>query len=96
MPRRIAAGRRSAGALIEACAAYAQGEAARSRGPARSGDGNVTVVGGSDAQVDLFRQTYFRSLLGLRAQVGCQGLLDGETAGKTLSPLDRQWLSLAA
>ena len=56
-------------ALIDACAAYAHGEAARSAELLDPVMANVTVVGGSDAQVDLFRQTYFRSLARLRPQV---------------------------
>ena len=82
--------------LIEACAAYAQGEAARSAALMDPIMSNVTVVGGSDAQVDLFRQTYFRSLLDCGRKSDAKAYWTAMTAGKTLSPLDRQWLSLAA
>ena len=57
---------------------------------------NVTVVGGSDAQVDLFRQTYFRSLLDCGRKSEAKAYWSAQTKGKTLSPLDQQWLSLAA
>jgi hypothetical protein len=56
----------------------------------------VTVVGGSDAQVDLFRQTYFRSLLDCGRKSEAKAYWLTQTTGKTLSSLDRQWLSLAA
>jgi hypothetical protein len=55
----------------------------------------VTVVGGSDAQVDLFRQTYFRSLLDCGRKADAKAYWTAKTAGTTLSPLDRSWLSLA-
>jgi hypothetical protein len=57
---------------------------------------NVTVVGGSDAQVDLFRQTYVRSLLDCGRSSDARAYWTAMTAGKTLSPLDRHWLGLAA
>ena len=57
---------------------------------------NVTVVGGSDAQVDLFRQTYFRSLHDCGRKADAKAYWIAKTAGKTLSPLDRSWLSLAS
>jgi hypothetical protein len=56
----------------------------------------VTVVGGSDAQVDLFRQTYFRSLIDCGRRSDAKAYWQATTAGKTLSPLDRLWLSEAA
>ncbi len=83
-------------ALVDACAAYAQGEAARSAELLDPVIGEVTVVGGSDAQVDLFRQTYFRSLLDCGRKSDAKAYWTAKTAGKTLSPLDRAWLSLAS
>jgi hypothetical protein len=82
-------------ALIRACAAYARGEAARAADLLDPVMPNVTVVGGSDAQVDLFRQTYFRSLLDCGRKSEARAYWVAQTSGKTLSPLDRQWLSLA-
>ena len=82
-------------ALIDACAAYAAGEAARSAELLDPVMANVTVVGGSDAQVDLFRQTYFRSLIDCGRKADAKAYWTKKTAGKTLSPLDRSWLSLA-
>lgn len=49
--------------LIAACAAFAQGDAARSAALLDPVMADETVVGGSDAQVDLCRQTYFHSLV---------------------------------
>src|SRR5262245_52304565 len=83
-------------ALVEACAAYAQGAAARSAALLDPVMPNVTVVGGSDAQVDLFRQTYFRSLIDCGRRSDAKAYLAAMTTGKTLSPLDREWLSEAA
>jgi hypothetical protein len=83
-------------ALIKACAAYAKGDAARAANLLDPVMQNVTVVGGSDAQVDLFRQTYFRSLLDCGRKSEAKSYWLAQTAGKTLSPLDQQWLSLAA
>jgi hypothetical protein len=82
--------------LIDACAAYARGEAARSAELLDPVMANVTVVGGSDAQVDLFRQTYFHSLLDCGRKSDAKTYWTAKTAGKTLSPLDRSWLSLAS
>ena len=67
MPRRaqLGAGR----PCIDRCVRRIRhGEAARSAELLDPVMANVTVVGGSDAQVDLFRQTYFRSLYRLRPQ----------------------------
>jgi tetratricopeptide (TPR) repeat protein len=83
-------------ALTKACAAYAQGEAARAVDLLDPVMREVTVVGGSDAQVDLFRQTYFRSLLNCGRKSEAKAYWLTQTTGKTLSPLDRQWLGLAA
>jgi tetratricopeptide (TPR) repeat protein len=83
-------------ALIEACAAFARGDAARSAALLDPVMPNVTVVGGSDAQVDLFRQTYLRSLLDCGRKADARAYWTAATAGKTLTPLDRQWLSMAA
>jgi hypothetical protein len=82
--------------LVEACVAYAQGEAGRAAALLDPVMQNVTVVGGSDAQVDLFRQTYFRSLIDCGRSSDAKAYWSAMTAGKTLSPLDRQWLSEAA
>jgi hypothetical protein len=83
-------------ALVEACVAYALGEGARSAELLDPVMHNVTVVGGSDAQVDLFRQAYFRSLIDCGRRSDAKAYWQAMTAGKTLSPLDRQWLSEAA
>ena len=82
--------------LIKACAAYAKGDATRAADLLDPVISNITVVGGSDAQVDLFRQTYFRSLLDCGRKSEAKAYWLAQTAGKTLSPLDQQWLGLAA
>ena len=79
-------------ALVDACAAYANGEAAHSAALLDPIMANITVVGGSDAQVDLFRQTYLRSLLDCGRTADAKAYWTAATAGKTLSPLDRRWL----
>ncbi len=83
-------------ALIKACAAYAKGDAARAADLLDPVMDNITVGGGSDAQVDLFRQTYFRSLLDAGRKTEAKAYWSAQTVGKTLSPLDQLWLSFAA
>src|SRR6516165_5965367 len=83
-------------ALVDACAAYARGDAKHNAQLLDPVMANVTVVGGSDAQVDLFRQTYFRSLLDCGRKSDAKAYWTTKTAGTTLSPLDRSWLSLAS
>lgn len=82
-------------ALVEACAAYARGDAARCASLLEPIIAHVTLVGGSDAQVDLFRQTYFCALLGSGRKSEARAYWTAMTEGKTLSPLDRRWLGLA-
>ncbi|PWT88167.1 MAG: hypothetical protein C5B56_09270 [Proteobacteria bacterium] len=78
--------------LVEACAAYANGEPARCAALLDPVMANITVVGGSDAQVDLFRQTYLRSLFDCGRTADAKTYWTAATAGRTLSPLDRRWL----
>jgi hypothetical protein len=82
-------------ALIQACAAYAQGDAARCAALLDPVIAHVTLVGGSDAQVDLFRQTYFCALLESGRKAEARAYWAAMTEGKTLSPLDRNWFGLA-
>ena len=81
--------------LIEASAALAWGDAARSAtllGPVMS---DITVVGGSDAQVDLFRLAYFHSLLGCGRKADAKSYWSAVTAARHLSPLDQYRFGLA-
>jgi hypothetical protein len=49
----------------------------------------MTSIGGSDAQDDLFRQTYLRSLQAAGRHVDAAAYFDAITAGKSRTPLDR-------
>ena len=83
-------------ALVEAAAAFGRGEAGRSAdllGPIIE---KVTFGGGSDAQVDLFRQTYFQSLPGANRRADAKAYWSKQTAGRKLTELDRSWMARAA
>ncbi len=82
-------------ALTQACAAYAQGDAPRCAALLDPVIAHVTLVGGSDAQVDLFRQTYFCALLESGRKAEARAYWAAMTEAKTLSPLDRRWFGLA-
>ena len=49
----------------------------------------MTSIGGSDAQDDLFRQTYLRSLQAAGRHADAAAYFDAITAGKSRTPLDR-------
>lgn len=53
----------------------------------------VDCVGGSDAQVDLFYQTYLKSLIGAQRYTEAQSFLLNRTQGRDLTKLERKWLS---
>jgi tetratricopeptide (TPR) repeat protein len=83
-------------ALIEACAALAQGDAARSARLLDPVMADITVVGGSDAQVNLFQQSYFCSLLRSGRKADATAYWTRLLAGRTLTELDRYRLGLAS
>ena len=83
-------------ALVEAAAAFGRGEPARSADLLGPVIDTVTLCGGSDAQVDLFRQTYFRSLLGANRRADAKAYWSKQTAGRNLTELDRSWMAQAA
>ena len=87
---------RSAGlAAVEAAAAFGRGELAKCAtilGPIIE---NATVVGGSDAQIELLRQTYLCSLIGSGRKSEAVGYWRQETGKRKLTELDRYWLGLA-
>lgn len=82
-------------ALIEACAAFAQGDAARSVTLLEPVMPDITIVGGSDAQVGLFRQTYFASLVQSGRKADAASYWATVTGDKPPSELDRYRLALA-
>ncbi len=53
----------------------------------------ITCVGGSDAQVALFYQTYFKCLIGAQRYEEAQAFLINRTQGRDLTKLERKWLS---
>jgi hypothetical protein len=81
--------------LIEASVALARGDAARSAVLLDPVMSDITVVGGSDAQVDLFRLAYFHSLLQCGRKTDARSYWSAVTAGRKLSQLDRYRLGLA-
>lgn len=54
---------------------------------------HVGCVGGSDKQIDLFYQTYLKSLIGARRYEDAESLLHRMTQGRYLTKLERKWLS---
>jgi hypothetical protein len=83
-------------AVVEACAAFGAGENARAAGLLGSVIDQAPLVGGSDVQVDLFRQTYLCSLLGAGRKAEARAYWQKTTAARKLTALDRYWLGLAA
>jgi hypothetical protein len=49
----------------------------------------MTSIGGSDAQDDLFRQTYLRALQAAGRRAEAAAYAERMTAGKARTPLDR-------
>ena len=76
-------------AAIEAAAAFGAGDRARAAALLDPVMPMITSVGGSDAQDDLFRQTYLRSLQAAGRHAEAAAYFDAITAGKSRTPLDR-------
>jgi tetratricopeptide (TPR) repeat protein len=76
-------------AVIEAAAAFGAGDRARAAALLDPVMPMMTSIGGSDAQDDLFRQTYLRSLQAAGRHVEAAAYFDAITAGKSRTPLDR-------
>ena len=76
-------------AVIEAAAAFGAGERARAAALLDPIMPMMTSIGGSDAQDDLFRQTYLRSLQAAGRHAEAAAYFDAITAGKSRTPLDR-------
>ena len=82
--------------LIEACAAFARGDAAHSATLLDPVMPDVTIVGGSDAQVGLFRQTYFHALARCGRKADARAYWDSVKGDRPASELDRYWYGLTA
>ena len=76
-------------AVIEAAAAFGAGDRARAAALLDPVMPMMTSIGGSDAQDDLFRQTYLRSLQAAGRHVEAAAYFDAITAAKSRTPLDR-------
>jgi tetratricopeptide (TPR) repeat protein len=76
-------------AVIEGAAAFGAGDRARAAALLDPVMPMMTSIGGSDAQDDLFRQTYLRSLQAAGRHVEAAAYFDVITAGKSRTPLDR-------
>ena len=76
-------------AVIEAAAAFGAGDRARAAALLDPVMPMMTSIGGSDAQDDLFRQTYLRSLQAAGRHAEAAAYFDATTAGKSRTPLDR-------
>jgi len=76
-------------AVIEAAAAFGTGDRARAAALLDPVMPMMTSIGGSDAQDDLFRQTYLRSLQAAGRRADAAAYFEAITAGKSCTPLDR-------
>ncbi len=74
--------------VVEGCIALGEGQHALSADLLDGVIGQVTAGGGSDAQDDLFRQTYFCALVGAGRAADAGRQWAAMTAFKELSPLD--------
>ena len=76
-------------AVFEAAAAFGAGDRARAAALLDPVMPMMTSIGGSDAQDDLFRQTYLRSLQAAGRHADAAAYFDAITVGKSRTPLDR-------
>jgi hypothetical protein len=76
-------------AVVEAAAAFGVGERARAASLLDPVMPMMPQIGGSDAQVDLFRQTFLRSLQAAHRHFDAAAYHKHITAGKAPTPLDR-------
>ncbi|MBN8927935.1 MAG: hypothetical protein BGO51_21270 [Rhodospirillales bacterium 69-11] len=84
------------GPLIEAVAAFATGDARKAAALLDPVMSLATIGGGSDAQVDLFRQTYFHALVRSGRKADARAYWSSALGEKPASDLDRWRLALAA
>jgi hypothetical protein len=76
-------------AMVEAAAAFGSGDRARAAALLDPVMAGMTSIGGSDAQDDLFRQTYLRALQAAGRRADAAAYDERMTAGKAHTPLDR-------
>lgn len=81
--------------LVTGCAAFAAGEAARCTVLLEPIMPEVACVGGSDAQNDLFRQTYVVALLDAGRQAEARKRLNARIAGSAPTAVEQGWLARA-
>jgi len=75
--------------IVEAAAAFGLGDRARAAALLDPVMPMMTAIGGSDAQDDLFRQAYLRSLQAAGRHADAAAYFDRMTGSKTRTPLDR-------
>ena len=75
--------------VVEAAAAFGAGDRARAAALLDPVMPMMTAIGGSDAQDDLFRQVYLRSLQAAGRHADAAAYFDRITANKSRTPLDR-------
>jgi len=75
-------------AMVEAAAAFGAGDRARAATLLDPVMPMMTAIGGSDAQDDLFRQAYLRSLQAAGRKADAAAYFERISAGKTRTPLD--------
>ena len=76
-------------AVVDAAAAFGAGDRGRAAELLDPVMSLMTSIGGSDAQDDLFRQTYLRSMQAAGRHSDAAAYFDRITAGKARTPLDR-------
>jgi tetratricopeptide (TPR) repeat protein len=76
-------------AVVDAAAAFGAGDRARAAELLDPVMSLMTSIGGSDAQDDLFRLTYLRSMQAAGRHTDAAAYFDRITAGKARTPLDR-------
>ena len=81
--------------LVTACVAFAAGEAARCAVLLEPILPEIACVGGSDAQNDLFRQTYLIALLDSGRQSEARRRLNARLEGRPPTPAEQVWLARA-
>lgn len=77
--------------LLHATEAFAKGDYSHSVSLLEPIIANITEVGGSDAQVDLFRQTYLQSLINSNQPAHAKAYLDTLITSQQLTPLEEYW-----
>lgn len=80
-------------ALVRAAADFALGDAVRTAAQLDPVIGQITAGGGSDAQVDVFRQTYLACLIASGRRDDARTCFERMTRDRLRSPLDRHWLT---